>query len=141
MGSSPGRVVLCTDGGSRGNPGPAGFGVVLTDESGRVFAETGEFIGRATNNEAEYAGLVKGLEMAREAGASEVVVRSDSQLLVRQLNGEYKVKSRGLMPFFLRAKALLESLASWRAEYVPREQNVHADRLANRAMDRAAKKA
>ena len=130
-----GRIILCTDGGSRGNPGPAGFGIVLTDESGSVLAERGEFIGRATCNEAEYHGLIAGLEEARNLGARELLIRADSQLLVRQISGQYKVKSRRLMPLVLRARELLQGFPSWRAEHVRREMNWRADALANEAMD------
>lgn len=130
------RIVLYTDGGSRGNPGPAGCGVVLLDGSGKVLGELSEFIGRATSNEAEYHGLIRGLEAARAQGAGEVLVRADSNLMIRQINGQYRVKSRRLLPLFLRAKRLLETFQGWRAEHVPREQNAHADRLANDAMDR-----
>ncbi|MGO8704363.1 MAG: ribonuclease HI family protein [Candidatus Brocadiia bacterium] len=134
----PGRLILCTDGGSRGNPGPAGFGAVLLDDSGRVVRELSEFIGRATCNEAEYRALIAALEAARELGARDLLIRADSQLLVRQLGGQYKVRSRSLMPLVLRARRMLEEFASWEAEHVPREMNSRADALANEAMDRGA---
>jgi ribonuclease HI len=134
----PGRLILCTDGGSRGNPGPAGFGAVLLDESGHVVRELSEFIGQATCNEAEYRALIAALQAARELGARDVLIRADSQLLVRQINGEYKVKSRTLMPLVLRARKLLEEFSSWKAQHVPREMNSRADELANEAMDRGA---
>jgi ribonuclease HI len=131
-------VVLNADGGSRGNPGPAGYGFVLKESSGRVLCERGGFIGRATNNEAEYAGLLAGLEAALEAGARRILARLDSELLVKQLNGAYKVKSRNLMPYFLKARQILERFESWRVEHVRRELNSRADELANEAMDRGA---
>ncbi len=131
-----GAVILHTDGGSRGNPGPAGYGLVLTDASGAVLLERGGFLGRATNNEAEYAGLCAGLKAALEAGAKELLIRSDSELLVRQINGAYKVKSRRLLPLFTEARGLLDRFASWRAEHVRREANSRADALANEAMGR-----
>jgi len=131
-----GRIVLCTDGGSRGNPGPSAFGIVLAEESGRVLRERGEFIGLATCNEAEYRGLIAGLEEARNLGPRELLIRADSELLVRQINGQYKVKSRRLMPLVARARQLLQEFSSWRAEHVPREMNARADALANEAMDR-----
>jgi ribonuclease HI len=134
----PGRLILCTDGGSRGNPGPAGFGAVLLDDAGHVVRELSEFIGRATCNEAEYRALIAALQAARELGARDLLIRADSQLLVRQLGGQYKVKSRSLMPLALRARRLLEEFASWKAEHVPREMNSRADALANAAMDRGA---
>ena len=136
--SEPDRdVILYTDGGSRGNPGPAGFGAVLLDRSGNVIAELSEFIGRATSNEAEYNGLIKGLQAAREHGAARILIRADSELMVRQINGAYKVKSSRLRPLFQRAKGLIEAFASWRIEHIPRERNARADDLANQAMDRA----
>jgi ribonuclease HI len=130
-------VVLYTDGGSRGNPGPAGCGVVMTDEAGAVLGERAEFLGRATNNAAEYRGLLAGLRLAREAGAKRVCVRSDSELLVRQINGAYKVKSATLRPLFEEARRLLASFEAWRVEHVRRHLNARADALANSAMDRA----
>ncbi len=132
------KFILCTDGGSRGNPGPAGFGVVLLDDSGRVVRELSEYIGRATCNEAEYRALIAALEAARELGARDLLIRADSQLLVRHLSGQYKVRSRSLMPLVLRARRMLEEFASWKAEHVPREMNSRADALANEAMDRGA---
>jgi len=136
--AAPGRLILCTDGGSRGNPGPAGFGAVLLDDSGHVVRELSEFIGQATCNEAEYRALIAALEAARVLGARAVLIRADSQLLVRQLNGQYKVKSRSLMPLVLRARQILQEFASWEAQHVPREMNSRADALANEAMDRGA---
>ena len=133
------KIVLHTDGGSRGNPGPAGYGVVLTDGSGKVLEERGEFIGRATNNEAEYRGLIAGLERARALGASEVIVRADSELVVRQINGRYRVKSARLRPLYAQSCALLEGFERWRVDHVPRERNARADALANEAMNRAGK--
>lgn len=133
-----GTLVLYTDGGSRGNPGTAGYGYVLGEAGGKVIAERGGFLGRATNNEAEYAGLIAGLEAALAHGAKEILIRADSELLVRQLKGEYKVKSRNLMPLFLDARRLLDRFAGWRAEHIPRERNARADELANEAMDRGA---
>lgn len=134
----PGRLILCTDGGSRGNPGPAGFGAVLLDDSGRVVRELSEFIGQATCNEAEYRALIAALQAARELGARDLLIRADSQLLVRQLSGQYKVRSRSLMPLALRARRMLDQFASWKAQHVPREMNARADALANEAMDRGA---
>jgi ribonuclease HI len=136
--AAPGRLILCTDGGSRGNPGPAGFGVVLLDDTGHVVRELSEFIGQATCNEAEYRALIAALETARELGARAVLIRADSQLLVRQINGQYKVKSRSLMPLVLRARQILQEFVSWEAQHVPREMNSRADALANEAMDRGA---
>jgi ribonuclease HI len=132
------KLILCTDGGSRGNPGPAGYGAVLLDDSGRVVRELSEYIGQATGNEAEYRALIAALKAARELGARDVLVRADSQLLVRQLKGQYRVRSRRLMPLALRAREMLRKFASWEAQYVPREMNSRADALANQAMDAGA---
>ena len=131
-------VTLYTDGGSRGNPGPAGYGFLLMGGSGKVLHEGCGSLGRATNNEAEYEGVIAGLRAAIERGAGDIVIRSDSQLLIRQRNGSYKVKSRRLMPLFLRVKELLSDFTSWHAEHIPREENTRADALANQAMDEAA---
>lgn len=133
----PGAVVLYTDGGSRGNPGTAGYGVVLADAQGKTIQESCECIGEATNNEAEYRGLLAGLQIAAGRGVKELVVRSDSELMVRQLTGRYKVRKSNLIPLFIEAQRLLRGFGSWKAEHIPRAQNAHADRLANEAMDRA----
>ncbi len=130
------ELVLYTDGGSRGNPGPAGCGAVLANGSGKVVREMSEYIGHATSNEAEYTALLLGLDAARAAGARRIRVRADSELLVRQITGQYKVKSAKLAPLFRRAMALLGGFEGWRAEHIPRSRNAEADRLANEAMDR-----
>ena len=135
------RLVLHTDGGSRGNPGPAGYGIVLTDGCGSVLAEQGEYIGRATNNVAEYHGLIAGLKLARKLGAADVAVRMDSELIVRQINGRYKVRSARLLPLYEKASSLLEAFNSWTLRHVPREQNSRADALANQAIERRQKTA
>jgi len=131
-------VVLYSDGGSRGNPGPAGYGFVLLTEKGKTLAEGDRFLGRITNNVAEYEGLLAGLRKARELGARRVVVRSDSELLVRQLNGSYRVKSPKLKPLFERVKRIAASFDSCQFTHVRRHQNRRADELANKAMDRGA---
>ena len=123
------------DGGSRGNPGKAGYGVHVTSESGDLVAEVYGFLGVATNNVAEYAALLAALEFALEAGARSLQVRSDSQLMVRQIQGRYKVKNAGLQPLFRRARQLIGGLDRFHIEHVPREENQEADALANRAMD------
>jgi len=130
------RVVVYCDGGSRGNPGPAGYGAVVTDSAGTVLAEISESIGKATNNVAEYQGLIAGLETASHLGASAILVRTDSQLLARQLNGQYKVKSPNLKALYRRAIELFHGFENRRIEHIPRNRNAHADRLANEAMDR-----
>jgi ribonuclease H / adenosylcobalamin/alpha-ribazole phosphatase len=136
-GSAPRRVVVEADGGSRGNPGPAAYGAVLRDAlSGTVIAERAEAIGRATNNVAEYRGLIAGLEMAREhAPGAEVEVRLDSKLVVEQMAGRWKVKHPDMRPLAVQAQRLAPARVTW--TWVPRAQNAHADRLLNEALDAA----
>jgi ribonuclease H / adenosylcobalamin/alpha-ribazole phosphatase len=129
------KARLSTDGGARGNPGPAAFGYVLEAEDGTVLATHGEAIGTATNNVAEYRALVAGLEKALELGVEEVDVVSDSQLLVRQMTGEYKVKNEALRKLSLEAAALARRLRKVTYRSVPREHNELADRLVNEALD------
>jgi ribonuclease HI len=131
-------VIVQFDGGSRGNPGPAGIGVTLTDEDGTPLYEMGEFLGNCTNNVAEYTALVRGLAAAKVLGATKITVKADSELVVRQINGIYKVKSPDLKPLFQRAMALIEELPDVKIVHVYREKNERADELANMAMDRAA---
>lgn len=128
-------AVLYADGAARGNPGPAGAGAVLFDESGAVLAELSRPLGRATNNVAEYEALILGLEEAKRRGVDRIDVRMDSMLVVRQMQGLWKIKHPGLRPLALRAGALLAEFPSRRIEHVPREENAHADRLANLAID------
>lgn len=123
-----------TDGGSRGNPGPAGAGVVIADETGREVFAGGFFLGRKTNNQAEYEGLLKALELLQRAGAQTITIATDSELMACHLNGQYRVKAPGLRPLFEQAKRLLDGFGQWRIEHIPREQNFQADRLANQAM-------
>ncbi|TFG50268.1 MAG: phosphoribosylglycinamide formyltransferase [Candidatus Brocadiia bacterium] len=130
------NVIIYTDGGSRGNPGPAAAGFTITDTKGNLLCARGIFIGRATNNEAEYTAIVKGLEAAKECGAKSVTVLSDSELMVRQLNGEYKVKSDLLRPLFLQASDLLDSFKSRKVSHITRDKNKQADKLVNDALDR-----
>ncbi len=128
--------VLHADGAARGNPGPAGAGAVLYDPRGVVIAELRRPLGSATNNRAEYEALVMGLEEARHRSVEDLVVRLDSELLVRQLNGKYRIRNEALRPLAQRAIRLLHEFRDWRVEHVPRERNAHADRLANEAVDR-----
>ena len=133
------RVVVEADGGSRGNPGPAGYGAVVRDaETGEVLAERKESLGRTTNNVAEYRGLIAGLQAAAEMGATSVAVRLDSRLIVEQMNGRWQVKHAGLRPLAREAVALRGQFPEITFDWIPREQNKHADRLANEAMDIAA---
>ncbi len=138
MGTAPGRLVAYVDGGSRGNPGPAGFGVRLEEDGRGMVAELRGALGVATNNVAEYSGLLAALRWALEHGRTNVHVRSDSLLLVRQMRGEYRVKNLGLQPLHREARALAGRIGRVSFEHVPRSQNEEADRLANLAMDEAA---
>ncbi len=131
------RARLFTDGGARGNPGPAAYGYVLEAEDGTVLAAHGEAIGVATNNVAEYSALVAGLEKARELAIGELEVVSDSELMVKQMRGEYKVKNAALRELSLRAAAHARELESVRYTAVRREHNELADRLVNEALDAA----
>lgn len=124
------------DGGARGNPGDAGYGVLFQGPGGTK--EICGFLGRTTNNVAEYAAAIAALSYARHLGIERLEVFSDSQLLVRQVSGEYKVKSAHLVPLFLQILALRRDLADFRISHIPREENRDADRLANLAIDRRA---
>ncbi|MEU8155710.1 bifunctional RNase H/acid phosphatase [Micromonospora sp. NPDC048986] len=136
---APRLVSMEADGGSRGNPGPAGYGAVVRDpETGEVLAERSESLGTATNNVAEYQGLIAGLTAAAELGAAEVDVRMDSKLVVEQMCGRWQIKHPGLRPLAAQAAALVGRFAAVRFSWIPREQNRHADALANAAMDAAA---
>jgi ribonuclease HI len=130
-------VVAYIDGGARGNPGPAGYGVRVEQPDGTLVEEFGESIGVATNNVAEYRGLLAALEWARAHGYTHVLVRSDSLLLVQQMRGNYKVKNAGLQPLYGKASLLAHAIGRVTYEHVGRALNAHADRLANAAMDDA----
>ena len=132
------KAKLFTDGGSRGNPGPAAYGFVLEAEDGTVLDARGEAIGVATNNVAEYSALVAGLERAVEVGVDELEVVSDSELLVKQMRGEYRVKNQALQDLFLDASRLARKLQRVTYTAVRREHNELAERLGNEALDRAA---
>jgi ribonuclease H / adenosylcobalamin/alpha-ribazole phosphatase len=129
------RLIVACDGAARGNPGPAGIGVVVTDEAGGVLAEIAEGIGVATNNVAEYTAAIRGLERARELGAAQVLVRSDSRLLVEQLSGRFKVKNPTLQRLHAEARSIAAGFERIRFEHVRRERNTEADRLANEGVD------
>ena len=129
------KLVVHVDGGARGNPGPAAVGVVVSTPDGAVLDEIGEVIGVATNNVAEYRGLLLGLERARALGATEVEVVNDSELVARQVMGDYKVKHAGLKPLHQQALAALRSFDRWSIRSVPRERNARADALVNAALD------
>jgi ribonuclease HI len=130
-------LIAYTDGGARGNPGPAGYGVVITRDDDEVVAEFSGALGQTTNNVAEYQAVLAALRFAVEGGHKRLLVRSDSQLLVRQVTGEYRVKHPGLQPLHREALRLASLLDSVRFEYIPRALNGKADRLANQAMDEA----
>lgn len=133
------KVIVEADGGSRGNPGPAGYGAVVFDAAtGAVLAERAEGIGRATNNVAEYMGLIAGLEAAAELGADTVSVRMDSKLVVEQMCGRWQVKHPSMQPLAQRARELVRAFQSVEFDWIARGKNTHADRLANEAMDRQA---
>jgi ribonuclease HI len=129
------KLTVNVDGGARGNPGPAAIGVVLRDADGEVIAEHGERIGRATNNVAEYRALLAGIALAAEHGASEVELIGDSELVVRQVEGRYKVKDGTLRELHAEVKRALAGLDSWTIRHVKRAQNAEADRLVNAALD------
>ena len=130
------RVKVHVDGGARGNPGPAGAGVVIYDAAdGQVIYEAGLFLGHATNNVAEYKGMLHGLEVARTLNAGEVEIVSDSELLVRQMIGQYKVKNAGLLPLYTKGKTLAAGFKMCSFRHVRREHNARADSLVNRAID------
>ncbi|MDP3996962.1 MAG: ribonuclease HI family protein [Candidatus Andersenbacteria bacterium] len=129
------KATLFTDGGARGNPGPAGIGLVLRVE-GEQALEYGEYIGETTNNQAEYKALIKGLAMALEAGVSEIKCFLDSQLVVEQLKGNYRVKNNGLKQLFVEAKELADKFETTSFTHVTRDKNKIADRLVNEALDR-----
>jgi probable phosphoglycerate mutase len=130
-------ITAYIDGGARGNPGPAGYGVRIESADGTVIDELHGALGIATNNVAEYNGLLAALEWAVDHDARELRIRSDSELLVKQMLGQYKVKHPGLQPLAARARLLLMQLGRVSFEHVRREQNVEADRLSNVAMDEA----
>jgi ribonuclease HI len=129
------RVTVNVDGGARGNPGPAAIGVVLRDESGQVLEEVGETIGEATNNVAEYKALLRGIELAGAHGATELELIGDSELVVRQVEGRYKVKNAGMKELHAEVKRALSNFDSWSIDHVRRAENADADRLVNQALD------
>src|ERR1700674_5889662 len=128
--------VANVDGASRGNPGPASYAVILRGPDGATRFEVGKYLGRATNNVAEYYGLITALDYAAAQGIDRLLVRSDSELLVRQMQGRYKVNSPDLRPLHERARKMAHGLAHFSIEHVPRELNREADALANLALDR-----
>jgi ribonuclease HI len=132
-----GKLIVNVDGGARGNPGPAAIGVVVRNEDGAIVEAIGETIGNQTNNVAEYRALIRGIELAAAHGATEVELIGDSQLIVRQVEGRYKVKHAAMKDLHAEAKKLLTNFDSWSIRDVRREQNGDADRLVNEALDGA----
>jgi len=132
------KVVVHVDGGARGNPGPAAAAAVVSTPDGEVLDESAETLGRATNNVAEYRGLLLGLMRARELGATEVEVVNDSELVAKQVNGVYKVKHVDMKPLHVAAREVLAGFERWTVRSVPRARNAHADALVNQALDAAA---
>jgi probable phosphoglycerate mutase len=137
---SKGWVTAFTDGGSRGNPGPSGYGVVVQSEDGAVLAELSEFLGMRTNNVAEYSGMLAALEYALANRHAKLRVVSDSELMVKQMRGQYRVQSPELRPLFEEAKRRAAKLDAFQIEHVLRGKNKRADELANKAMDRGMRK-
>ena len=129
------KVIIYSDGAARGNPGPAAIGATIKDEKGNLIATISRRIGSTTNNQAEYRAVIAALEQAISLGATHVALRSDSELVVKQLRGQYRVKNKALMPLYQRVKQLTGSLESFAIAHVPREQNVEADSLTNLALD------
>lgn len=135
------RATLFADGGSRGNPGPAASGAVLFGEDGTVLAEVGLYLGVATNNVAEWRALIIGIERARELGIEEITIRMDSELVVRQVTGVYRVKSADLIPLASQAKAMLRAFKSVDIKHVPRKENAAPDAVVNQVLDAEAARA
>jgi ribonuclease HI len=131
------RITAYTDGASRGNPGDAGIGIVFVDENGNVIREIAEYIGQTTNNIAEYTALITALKEAVEMGYEVIEIVSDSELMVKQLNGEYQVKNEGIKPLHKEASELLKEFKQYSIRHVRREQNKRADELANQGINEA----
>ena len=129
------KLIVNVDGGARGNPGPAAIGVVVRDAGGEILSTISEKIGEATNNVAEYRALIAGIERARELGADRIELLGDSELVIRQVRGEYKVKNAGIKPLHAEAIESLRGFDEWSLNHVRREQNAEADALVNDALD------
>ncbi len=129
------KVIIFTDGAAKGNPGPAAIGAIIKDEQGRVITSISQGIGRTTNNQAEYRAVIAALENAVSLGASQVDMRSDSELVIRQINGRYRVKNAALKPLYQKVKQLQSQLKVFTITHIPRQQNTEADNLANMALE------
>ena len=134
------RLTIYTDGGARGNPGPAAVGAVLKDEKGKIVAEISEYIGETTNNQAEYRAVIAAMEQAKKLGASELEFFLDSELVVCQLNREYKVRDKNLAPLFVKIYNACIGFKKVIFKHVPREKNRAADVLVNKALDKKIRK-
>lgn len=132
------KLTIYTDGGARGNPGPAGIGVVIIDVRKKIVKKISEYIGETTNNQAEYKALLRALEEAKKLGAAEVDIFMDSELVVKQLKQEYKVRDKDLAPLFVRAWNLLHSFKKYAIHHILRHKNKRADELVNKALDKKA---
>ncbi|NLK01429.1 MAG: ribonuclease HI family protein [Clostridia bacterium] len=130
-----GKLIIHCDGASRGNPGEAGIGYIIRNESGEVLEEASYYLGKATNNVAEYSALVRALQDCLKLGCREVEAYLDSELVVKQINGEYRVKNEGLKPLYKQAMGLLETLDKFKVKHIPRAKNKDADALANKGID------
>ena len=130
------KLTIFTDGGSRGNPGPSGIGVVIKDVSGQTVKKVSEYIGPTTNNQAEYQALARGLEEAKKLGGSELEIIMDSELVVKQVKREYKVRDKNLAPIFLKTWNLLQGFKKYTIHHVLRHKNKQADELVNQAIDK-----
>jgi len=129
------KVIINVDGAARGNPGPAAIGATLKDEAGNTVGRISRPIGVTTNNQAEYQAIIAALEKSISSGARQVILKSDSELVVKQINGQYKIKNTILRPLYQKVVQLIGALESFSIVYVPREQNTEADALANKALD------
>ena len=128
------KAIIHIDGASHGNPGPAAIGVVIRDEQKKVLAHISRAIGRTTNNQAEYKAIIAALETVSRLGITEVDMRSDSELVVRQINGRYRVKNAGLIPLYMKVKQLQSRMTGFTITHIPREENKEADSLAGKAL-------
>jgi ribonuclease HI len=133
------KLIIFTDGGARGNPGPAALGVVIYDSAGKIIKKFGKFLGERTNNEAEYEAVISGLESAKNLGAAQIEFNLDSNLLVRQLNNIYRVKNHRMQELVLRVRNLEAGFKKIKYRHVPREKNQLADELVNKAIDKGHK--
>jgi phosphoribosylglycinamide formyltransferase-1 len=129
------KIIIYTDGGSRGNPGPAAAAFILIEPTGKKIASQAVFLGKKTNNFAEYTAIVNALEAAKTAGAKTILLNSDSEFIVKQLNGQYKVKTENIRPLYVKAMELLTGFQGWQVKHIPREKNSEADELVNLALD------